>query len=70
MEIKGSGHDALHTDEFDFLYVTKIWLTKHSFHLKSLGHGDSRPTDVPRGSFLKVASQTFTFASLNWSYSN
>lgn len=69
MEIKGSGHDGLRTDEFDLLYVTKIWLTKHSFHLKSQGHGDSKLTDVPRGSFLKVASKTFTFASLNWFYS-
>jgi hypothetical protein len=34
MEIKHSAHEDLCTDEFDFLYVTKIGLTKHSFHLK------------------------------------
>lgn len=70
MEIKGSGYDVLCTDEFDFLYVTKIWLTKHSFHLKSQGYGYSKPTEVPRGSFLKVAKKTFKFTSLNWFYSN
>lgn len=70
MEIKSSGHDGLRTDEFDLLYVTKIWLTKHSFHLRSQSPGDSKPTDVPRSSFLKVASKTFTFASLNWFYSH
>lgn len=70
MEIKGSGHENLCTDEFDFLYVTKIGLTKHSFHLKSQGYGYSKPTDVPRGSFLKVANKTFKFTSPNWFYHN
>lgn len=70
MEIKGSGHDALCTDEFDFLYVTKVWLPKHSFHLKSQGNGYSKPTGVPRSNFLKVSNKAFKFTSLNWFYSN
>lgn len=63
---KCSGHDDLCTHEYDFLYVTKIWFTKHSFPLKSQCHSFLKLSDLLRGGFLKVANRTSTFTSPKW----